>query len=570
MFNQIFPKFLKLLAVPRTGEADVRVVYVDCNPLNTDQERLLHRSLSAIPGFDFSPTYVDIIAKYIIQLPTDLFNKCRMELNSMILSSVRSYWTADQHKVKETKELRAFLKANSLIIKPSDKGGRTVVMSEEFYKSSCLRLLQNELDYRVTTKEAYEKSLKAARNLVTRHIDILRDSLGPRLVKEKTKEFRIGYFYGLPKVHKSLSSPPMRPVVSQVNHPTAIFSYAINSFLLRWVMQEPSISASNHDFLNKIKALTIRSDCYLITIDVASLYTSIPLSEGIQRLLDYAEAHCCTKFDFSMLHLAKKTLPFAQYNNFFLFDSIYYRQRKGVAMGSPLGPTFANIYMLDLDRMIMENTKCMFYNRYIDDIFMICDDSSICRDRILPTLNSLDTNIRFTIERVGHNVNFLDLDLFIRNGKVEHQLYEKSISCTKRYIEVDSLHPPSTRKGIPIGVMKRIIALTPNALTRHILFDSIFYDRLKRIGYDNDIMKELWWDLITKRVTKDSPRKVSGPKVRVVTPYDPSWKENKLHMGRINGWLRSNRKRELEITFSCHRSTKSYLVRSSYNDNKGP
>ena len=152
MFNEIFPKFLKLLAVPRTGEADVRVIYVECSPLSADHERLIHRSLSAIPGFEFSPTYIDKIAKYIGELPIDLFNKCRIELNSMILSSVRSYWTADQHKVKETKELRSFLKANSLIIKPSDKGGRTVVMSEEFYKSSCLKLLQNELDYRVTTR----------------------------------------------------------------------------------------------------------------------------------------------------------------------------------------------------------------------------------------------------------------------------------------------------------------------------------------------------------------------------------------------------------------------------------
>ena len=50
-----------------------------------------------------------------------------------------------------------------------------------------------------------------------------------------------------------------------------------------------------------------------------------------------------------------------------------YVQRDGIAMGSPLGPLFANFYMGSIEEKVFaENPqlKPALYSRYVDDIFL--------------------------------------------------------------------------------------------------------------------------------------------------------------------------------------------------------
>ena len=49
-----------------------------------------------------------------------------------------------------------------------------------------------------------------------------------------------------------------------------------------------------------------------------------------------------------------------------------YLQVEGVAMGSPLGPTFANFYMGHLEEQVLlnNNNAPSIYGRYVDDIFV--------------------------------------------------------------------------------------------------------------------------------------------------------------------------------------------------------
>ena len=60
---------------------------------------------------------------------------------------------------------------------------------------------------------------------------------------------------------------------------------------------------------------------------------------------------------------------------YFIFDSEYYRQHDGVAMGSPLGPTFTNIFLyvheiLSLEKSLPE-FRIVICKRYVDDIFLL-------------------------------------------------------------------------------------------------------------------------------------------------------------------------------------------------------
>ena len=81
----------------------------------------------------------------------------------------------------------------------------------------------------------------------------------------------------------------------------------------------------------------------MCSFDVSSLFTNIPLDETIQICLDkfYALANP-PKLPRSVL---KDLLLFATKRSHFLFHGHYYDQIDRVAMGSPLRPVLASIFM---------------------------------------------------------------------------------------------------------------------------------------------------------------------------------------------------------------------------------
>ena len=68
-------------------------------------------------------------------------------------------------------------------------------------------------------------------------------------------------------------------------------------------------------------------------------------------------------------------LNIATKETFFIFNSKYYKQVDGVAMGSLLGPALANIFMCSFEskwlRDCPNDFKPVFYRCYIDDIFVL-------------------------------------------------------------------------------------------------------------------------------------------------------------------------------------------------------
>ena len=107
-----------------------------------------------------------------------------------------------------------------------------------------------------------------------------------------------------------------------------------------------------------------------------------------------------------------KLFHFATAQTHFLFNDQYYDQVDGVAMGSPLGPVLANLFMGFHEKNWLseyDGPRVMFYRRYVDDIFCIFEH----QDHVAPFLSYLNkqhTNINFTVEHeTGNNLPFLDV-----------------------------------------------------------------------------------------------------------------------------------------------------------------
>ena len=116
------------------------------------------------------------------------------------------------------------------------------------------------------------------------------------------------------------------------------------------------------------------SRIFLVFYNVTSVFTYYPLQKTIDIAINLIFNHNpilnVTKKELKMLFL------FAASQTHFIFNSKFYNQITGVAMGSPLAPVLANIFIgfyksKWLNEYNLSNAKC--YLRYVDDILFAFD-----------------------------------------------------------------------------------------------------------------------------------------------------------------------------------------------------
>ena len=150
--------------------------------------------------------------------------------------------------------------------------------------------------------------------------------------------------YGTPKMHKFSSSdlfPKLCPILLSIG----IFNYNLAHFLCDLLSPlVPNDYACKDTFscLSQIKNANI-SKKLLVSYNITSLFTNTPLQETIDIAINLIFNHNPN------LNITKKELKklflFATSQTHFIFNSKFYNQIDGVAMGSRLVPALANIFM---------------------------------------------------------------------------------------------------------------------------------------------------------------------------------------------------------------------------------
>jgi hypothetical protein len=146
-----------------------------------------------------------------------------------------------------------------------------------------------------------------------------------------------------------------------------------------------------------------------VSFDVSNLFTNVPVSESVsvaEKVPKSAGAEPPFLRDFL------KLLTVSGEENYFQFNGEYYRQLKVLAMGSPLSPLLAELFMDEFERRLFDsnsidtrNIYCWF--RYVDDVFAIWTGTMRQLDHFLAALNSISKTIVFTCEKEsGGNLNF--------------------------------------------------------------------------------------------------------------------------------------------------------------------
>ncbi|BHF72925.1 Histone-lysine N-methyltransferase setd1b [Sparganum proliferum] len=212
----------------------------------------------------------------------------------------------------------------------------------------------------------------------------------------KQTEPTIARIYGLPKVHKP--EVPLRPIVSLIGTP----NYKISKWLFHKLHPftrncETSIENST-EFLKKLKGITVSSDEIMVSFDVASLFTSIPLDLAKQYTEDLLKS-CDTDVPaIALLEL----LDLCMETNF-SFDQQYYQQLKGAPMGSPISGFLAEITMQKLEVTALPLVNPKLWLQYMDDTFVIVKKDQL--ETLQNTINSTMPGIKFTLEKEVFSVS---------------------------------------------------------------------------------------------------------------------------------------------------------------------
>jgi len=146
-------------------------------------------------------------------------------------------------------------------------------------------------------------------------------------------------------------------------------------------------------------------------------------------------------------------------STYFLFNDKFYRQTYRAPMGSPLSPINADLVLqlLEIQTLNKLNFKPAFYFKYVDDIVLIAPYSSL--NDLLDQFNSYHPRLKFTIEIGGDVINFLDLTLIKRDGKLMFSWYQKP-TFSGRFLNFHSYHSFSHKKGTIISLIDRIVLLS--------------------------------------------------------------------------------------------------------------
>ena len=119
-------------------------------------------------------------------------------------------------------------------------------------------------------------------------------------------------------------------------------------------------------------------------------------------------------------------------------------------MGSPLGPTLANAFLVHFEKNWLQNCpsdfKPHYYRSYVDDIFVLFTSPKHL-DAFCNFLNGRHASMSFTIEREKQNrMSFLDIAI-LREDKTFTSSVHRKATFSAVYTHFDSFLPSTYKFG---------------------------------------------------------------------------------------------------------------------------
>ena len=185
---------------------------------------------------------------------------------------------------EERKIIEKLYNNPDLVVLRQDKGRGVVILDRPKYINKGETFLNSpEFD------KLDSDPTKAFQRQVQETLLSMKNKFNKKLYKKLYRSSsRPGLYFGLAKVHKLKDSTdvdqlPLRPVISNIGTATYELSKYLAELLKPLTKSEYSID-STKDFVDRIKTKCINQEFVVISFDMVSLFTSVPLDFTIELI----------------------------------------------------------------------------------------------------------------------------------------------------------------------------------------------------------------------------------------------------------------------------------------------
>ena len=253
-------------------------------------------------------------------------------------------------------------------------------------------------------------------------------------------------------------------------------------------------------------------------------------------------------------------------------------QKVGTAMGSPMAPSYASLFMGTLEKDFLESRDLVssVWLRFLDDIFMVWDHSLESLHSFIDALDSFHPTIKFTYTISSKEVNFLDVTV-TKSDNLDFvtEVYVKSTNIYQ-YVEYSSCHPKPCKDGIPFSQCKRY--------RRIISDDAKFSESVSQLrdfflerNYTANVVDQALdkvSSLSQDQALHTSEKSHNKSIIPFVVEYNPSLPKIGLIINKYWDLLQLSQKDSVKnvhayksiLAFKRSRNLRDFLVQSSFHD----
>ena len=234
-------------------------------------------------------------------------------------------------------------------------------------------------------------------------------SILSRLKKENEKQYKLLHpttantprLYCTTKIHKK--DNPIRPIVDYTDSMGYETSRALADLLNPLIRNTEHHVKNSKDLANELSGVFIEDNEMFFSHDVVSLFINTPIKQSLdiieKQLMDDKDLKKRTKLSVEDI---VELLEFILTTTYFEFRGGIYRQRFGAAVGSPVSPIVANVFMEFLEQHAIATApmdcRPRLWKRYVDGVLEIIKKERV--QNLTDHLNQADStnSIKFTHE----------------------------------------------------------------------------------------------------------------------------------------------------------------------------
>ena len=415
-----------------------------------------------------------------------------------------SKFSFDKNCIQAIKSLRS---NKSILITKPDKGSGVVILNKDDYENKMKCILSDSRKFELLGPVSeFDKTAKNEAKLQRYLLKLVKADELPQSVYQVIRPTgsQRPRLYGLPKIHKQ--NVPCRPILSMIGsaqHELAKFLSALLQPVLR--RYSNNCIQDSFTFAENMQKLNVNSNkSFLCSYDICSLFTNVPLAETIE---------ICTQalYDEDLpepiipKHVFNELMKIATSSVEFSFNNLMYKQIDGVAMGSPLGPTLANIFVGFYESKLFDKiSKPQVYYRYVDDTFALFENE-VDSEAFLTHLNSLHASLKFTSEKeVNQSLPFLDVLVTKSNNSFITSIYRKA-TFTGEYIRWNSFGPRTRKTNLIATLTHRALKICSKPTLQQEL------DTIRSLFIKNGYPESVINSRISKKIRQFQDLPVEGP-----------------------------------------------------------